>query len=725
MPRVLWPWLLASTTGLAAALAACGSSENSVFPGSNGPDAGNPNGGGGPGDFDDGTGFGDGGNQEVPLVITPADPVLTVTAAGTPATQQFTAAFTNGSTPGSVKWSVENVAVGTVRSSGLFTSTLVGGTTKLTAEAGNARGSTTVRVNVKIAENPANLPGGDQAALKAGGNADNTFKFLYPYDKTVFPRGLDAPVLQLAGTAPDAVYVRLRTETGSFEYEAFLPGTNPMRIEIPALIWRGLTKSAGPGEKVNVEVTKRSGGQIAGPARETWTIAQGSLKGIIYYNTYNSPAAFNSGAVMRIKPGANADVLLGRKAANEPEYCVVCHSVSANGNRLVAGVNWESGNPIDSSSYELRADGTVGTRTNNEEGRLFQFGGLSPDGLIMVGNGHRGGGQAIRGLSGDFPSRVYDATTGTVIDAPTFTNVVTYALTPAFSPDGTKLAFNNRSASTPAANGGRILDIMDVNLGTSPPVFSNLTTLVNTQGGSNKVVGWPSFTPDGKGVVYHEGDRFDTEKDGSTPNGARADLRIVDVATKQVTSLAQLNGFDGATFYLPYAQADEQGLNYEPTVLPVAVGGYYWIVFTSRRSYGNTIANTPGATYATPAFDQNSPRKKLWVAAIDINAPPGTDPSHPAFYLPGQELAAGNMRGFAALEPCKTDGSTCESGSDCCGGFCRQTGEDQSGAPVLQCVPPVSGCAQEDEKCTTPADCCDAPRGTLCLNGRCARPTPR
>jgi hypothetical protein len=37
--------------------------------------------------------------------------------------------------------------------------------------------------------------------------------------------------------------------------------------------------------------------------------------------------------------------------------------------------------------------------------------------------------------------------------------------------------------------------------------------------------------------------------------------------------------------------------------------------------------------------------KKLWVAAIDLNAMPGTDPSHPAFYLPGQELLACRLCG--------------------------------------------------------------------------------
>ena len=80
------------------------------------------------------------------------------------------------------------------------------------------------------------------------------------------------------------------------------------------------------------------------------------------------------------------------------------------------------------------------------------------------------------------------------------------------------------------------------------------------------------------------------------------------------------------------------------------------------------------------------------------------------------------MRGFASLAPCLVDGNTCETGSDCCNGFCRQTGNDPTtGAPVLACVPPpMTGptCSNVDEPCKTAADCCD-PRD-LCINMRCA-----
>jgi hypothetical protein len=162
-----------------------------------------------------------------------------------------------------------------------------------------------------------------------------------------------------------------------------------------------------------------------------------------------------------------------------------------------------------------------------------------------------------------------------------------------------------------------------------------------------------------------------------------------------------------STPYLPYT-TQETNFNFEPTILPLAVGGYYWTIITSRRFYGNTV---------TPQNGSADQRKKLWVAAIDINPKPGVDPSHPAFYLEGQDANVGSLRGFWALDPCKANGQTCESGDECCGGFCRQVGNTK------QCVPPPMGCSNEFEKCTVAADCCNS--SMLCIAGHCAQPAPQ
>jgi hypothetical protein len=113
--------------------------------------------------------------------------------------------------------------------------------------------------------------------------------------------------------------------------------------------------------------------------------------------------------------------------------------------------------------------------------------------------------------------------------------------------------------------------------------------------------------------------------------------------------------------------------------------------------------------------------KKLWVAAVDLNAAPGTDASHPAFYLPGQELYAGNSRGYWTVPPCRPNGTSCQVGDQCCGGFC-EAAEDGGG---LVCTAQQPMCSAEYDKCSQTSDCCGASTGTIqCINNICSLSPP-
>jgi hypothetical protein len=138
-----------------------------------------------------------------------------------------------------------------------------------------------------------------------------------------------------------------------------------------------------------------------------------------------------------------------------------------------------------------------------------------------------------------------------------------------------------------------------------------------------------------------------------------------------------------------------------------------WVVFVSPRDYGNRMQATTDATIDN--------RKQLWVAAVDVNPEPGKDPSHPAFWLPGQDLATINMSGYWALEPCKQNGLDCNDGYECCTGFCRDQGDG-----TFKCVPPPTNeCSKTGEKCSTVADCCPQPGSKIeCIGGFCALKGP-
>lgn len=727
-PRYLGGWLL--TASAAAVLAgACGGNPQAVteMPSVAGESSSNPAGAAGPATpGEGGAGFelslggattSDGGAEsQLELQVSAEHDTLDVD--GKPATVQLQARYSDGSRPNTVAWSVDASGIGSVNDSGQFRANgFVAGDVVVSAIVGSQTASVTLHVNVTISSDPDQLASETKDALLAGGQGgpadvgpDGGLRFLYPYDETVFPRGLAAPLLQLAGDAADATYVKVTT--GDFSYEAFAAASGPTRVTLPDAVWRGITLSAAPGAWVEVAVSKASGAEVTGPVSERWRIAPGSLKGFVYYNTYRSKLA-SSGAVMRIKPGEDATVL--------QNGCTVCHSVSAQGNVMVAGVQWDTANAVVSRSFNLPSNGGIQLRDEQDEGRVYPFGGLTPDGALVLTSGVPASGAKMRGMSGELFTRLVDTSNGQTVAAPSFG--VKVAMTPNFAPDGSRVAFNNHDASA----AGHVLSVASFDGSQDPPEFGEVTNLVSD---AQHVLAWPSFLPDAAGVLFHAGDSFDTAKSGG--GALYADVRLVDVASKTVNQLERLNGYDDkGQLYLPGGAAQEAHLNYEPSVLPVPVGGYYWVLFTSRRTYGNSIA--PGGTVPRgddiwgipqpPEKESPSPRKKIWVAAIDLEHGGAVDPSHPAFYLPGQELESGNMRAFAALEPCRKNGKACESGAECCGGFCRETSRDTDGVPVLTCSPPpVNACSNVDEPCKDAGDCCQAK--ALCINQRCAAPPP-
>lgn len=544
-------------------------------------------------------------------------------------------------------------------------------TTECTAAGGSCSGIVCV-----VSENPGNLSKDQQTALKAGGKSDTKFAWLYPYDKTVFPRGLLPPTLQFDGDEADAVYVKVSSV--GVNYEGFFSSSKPTRVTFSKNVWSAITLAVQGGEDVKVDVSKLAGGKVTGPISETWRIAQGSLAGTIYYETYGSKLVGgtsgwvfgdnnNGVGIMKIEPGATQPTVLKRGCGN------VCHTASADGSTLVAATTERT-----SASYDLKNDAAALQTPNDSR---FTFAALTPDGSLAMSTTDPRGYES---------ARMFDTHTGAEVPTQGWDGVAKRTGTPAFSPDGKHFVFVEKDTSA-----GHTLTLMDFDQ--PKRAFSNRRDVTTDP----KYVGWPAFTPDSKWIVYHSStnDKFETDQ------GARGDLFGIELASKQVVRLDAANGYgaNGST-YLP---ANDPQLSFAPTVLPVAVGGYFWAVFTSHRSYGNTL----------PSLDNNGVNGKLWVAAIDLDAPPGKDPSHPAFYLDGQEADADNLRGFWVLSPCKSNGSDCATGDECCGGFCR----DSSGAP--KCVPPPTGCSNESEKCASDSDCCVS--GSRCINAHCAAAGPK
>jgi hypothetical protein len=591
--------------------------------------------------------------------------------------------------------------------------------------------------------NPAGLSPEDTQTLKAGGPADSV-RVLYPYDGTVFPRGMLPPTLMWEGQAgANAVYVHIVGPR--FEYHGCLAPTAEGQLLLPEDVWaKAGEKTFGSTEPYKVQLTVMSNGVAAGPIESTWTIAQATIKGSIYYNSYNSALSLGAGVpgaggapnaggfpaggfpaggfggpggqngiVLRIPPGGHAEAFVFAE-------CNGCHSVSANGSRLLSAAVNSGG-----QSFVLDQSTTAGPPPM-PAGPRAAYAALYPDGSLFLATSQAMdiARSSLLGGDGTTDARLYRTDDGSLVES---TGIVPGALMPMFSPDGTMLVFNDHAIK----NDGRGLAVMRYDAGSNSA--ADYRVLYED---TDLRPGWPFFLPDNKGVLFIRTDSVEFTGEGAglgggapglpgagvggipgagAPGGPRSDLFIADVASGTTTILARAMGYatpqDAAsdTTYLPFG-AEELHKNYYPTVSPVAAGGYFWIFFDAVRHYGNLGV-----------------QRQLWGAAVDI-APDGNytiDRSHPAFYLPGQEFGTGNHRAFAALDPCKKNGDKCTSGTDCCGGFCHVVDPMQEfSEPSGTCNEiPVDKCSETNERCTTSSDCCLPKNGeppNECIAGFCA-----
>jgi hypothetical protein len=609
------------------------------------------------------------------------------------------------------------------------------------------------------------LSGGDIDKLKAGGDdcADGTI--LYPYDGTVFPVGLLPPAVMFAG-ANDGAYLKLTyKDVANIKYETAAAGADPGELAIPPEAWTQVLRRT-KGQTLNAEISVMKGGKV-NTCRYSWKVAQGALTGTVFYNTYNHPDLGGQGAIMRLPLGAaESQVYLrydGPSVLAGP--CISCHSVSFNGETMAASTH--SYNPFslsfETKSYAVSADSPPPVKSALPEST---FGAFTPKGdkLLAMGNPQctKGADSFPRApnnfmlLQGPTVAALHDAATGEVLPAKGL-NADWYMWMPQFSPDGRHVVFNH---AKPDGNGGtdrRELAIMDYDNATN--TFSNLKVVVTHQGPEPSIdysplptvnfaipgntvggncdpptpsaqaaipqgtcdgpcyPGWPFFTPDGSAIIYVLGSEPDfAAAFPGRDKPSKSELWYVDIASGKQIKLS--NAGDGI-------KADDARQNYYPTILPVSVGGYYWLFWTSTRSWGNRDTSPSAAQVGSNWFGGeaalNATRKRIWVSAI---RPPRvqegfmedvTDFSSKPFYLEGQSNS-GNIRAFAALNPCKQEGSECTSGIDCCTGYCNIAENAEKGS----CVPEKT-CSDLKEKCTEDKDCCSVTSGQphVCISGFC------
>jgi hypothetical protein len=553
-------------------------------------------------------------------------------------------------------------------------------------DGGSSSSRTPISIDGCSAGNAGGVSTEDVQKLMAA-STSGSMRWLYPYDGTVFPRGLKAPLLMWddgTTTVPTAVYVHVHSNL--FDYKGCLVPSAAGQLQLPEDVWDAAgTRTLGASDPFDVELTTLSGGTATGPITEKLVIAQATINGSIYYNTYNSLTGGGlGGAIVRIVPGKDAEFFL------RPLACTGCHSVSTSGTRLIA----RELTSLDNGQVYNLTPTTAANPTPARAGVSTAFVGLSPDGSMYVTNAQRAGlGPEINGgvpALADVDAVAYETDTGAVIAD---TGIPTSAMMLTFSPDGSLVVYNDY-----AAGQGHGLSVAAFDRASRK---ASLAKQLYTD--PQNFLGWPFFLPDNRAVVFAAGasGQFSGAGTGIVPfiPGPTSDLWLADVGSGSASILAQAMGFKSAqdaasgTTYLPFGAEDIHHVYY-PTVSPVAAGGYIWVFFDSMRHYGN-----------------RGVARQLWGTALTLSADGKytQDPSHPAFYLGGQQFETANHRAFTALDPCKQEGASCNTGVDCCKGFCTNH---------VCGIPDMPRCSQTSEACKTSADCCD-PR-ERCVNGFCS-----
>jgi len=337
--------------------------------------------------------------------------------------------------------------------------------------------------------------GATLAALKSpssDGKAEG-LTFLYPYDQTVWPRGLLAPLLQwswMTGDA-DAVLVQLSTTSGSFTWDgtfgrpAILSQTQTPfnRLPIPQDVWAAATEAAGgvtasgAVDQLVVKLTVARSGEGYGPIQETWTVAPGLVNGTVYYQSYGTKLATSSwgvgAATLAIRHGATAPVVI-----TSDTVCSVCHSVSADGSRLVTELPLNEAPGVGADFdllYALKQQPPASASLPETSG-LYTWPAVSPDATLLFSNSAPMGAGGLEGAI-DAPSALFALPSGSAVTATGLPSGLGAAL-PVFSPDGKHIAFNFFQGG-PGVDGksadNKSLAVIDFDESTK--TFSNLRTV--------------------------------------------------------------------------------------------------------------------------------------------------------------------------------------------------------------------------------------------------------
>ncbi|MBI5517381.1 MAG: hypothetical protein HY909_26660, partial [Deltaproteobacteria bacterium] len=621
-------------------------------------------------------------DEVVSLTVEPSIAVLRVTNPVTRATQRFAAVGRTREgrvVPVTALWTLEPGTLAAVDAGGLVTTTnRHGGDGVVTARAGTLAATASLRVVLDLAVTAPGTPPGAGDLFPAGGTPDpdpsRAPTWVYPANETVFPQNVYRNLFQWRPSGNDRFRVTFESDrsrvvvlTHGAHPTCAMAGTGLGCFEPDAEVWRYVAASNPRGAvRVTLEgASAASPGRFYRAATLTIGFSRGPVPGAIFYWSTTARGVRR----VTVEDGAPTNFLTPAEASGE---CVACHTLSRRGNLLAADVGgnnlWVVGvspttpPPRLVTQYDRRNIPMFWSTFSFDEARVL----TAARGVMTLRRASDGGPVGVVPL----PPR-------------------SFGTQPDWAPDGSLVAFVlSASDRDRGVEGGRIATIPVL----PGDAFGTARSLVGSgaRGDTNQ---FPSFSWDSQWLAY-------AHATGNGQNDVTTDLWLVRRDGEAPRPLRRANTvINNAVVTTPTVQDNM------PTWAPSGVpDDYAWVAFSSTRDFGGVLSRS----------SRLGQREQLWLTAVDLSRAAlaaDSDPSAPAFRLPGQELTEDTHRPFWAQDrvrpSCAAEGYACDGDAACCAPLaCRDR----------VCRAP---CAPASGPCATSADCC-AP--AVCLGGACRAP---
>lgn len=559
----------------------------------------------------------------VSIEVSPADQTLVI-AQGVAATSAYTATgtFQDGHVAditSLVGFDLRDATLGTFTVSELTTGTQKGGVTQVVATAAGISGATGVTIRLEQSYNDpsaTDLPADPAQPFTGPDDVARAPQLIYPNDGVVVPPNLGRLELHFKPGANNTLF-ELTFASDVLSLKVYLRCTTPLNggcIYMPdPQVWAWIAESHRGTTPLTwrLRATNDAGTGVGTSSDFKISFAPDDLSGGIYYWTTST------GSIMRYDFASStqtvAEKFIGTEATGGT--CVGCHALSRDGKKLVA----EAGGQNDGRVLLLDV-ATKQTIVPFGSTQKSNFESWNADGSAFVGV------YADNGAT-NYNLMVFNGTTGVVdetIEAGgTKTNPTNH---PDWSPTGDRIAFVNVGVmnTLQMMYNGEIRTVAKSNGAWQP-----YQVLVPRAAGKNRY--YPSFAPDGQMLVFDES----TCASGNTGGDCNGD-------TDPTATLFAIDGVAGGT-PTALARANAPGVadngnttltNSFPKWNPFIGrktregGRIAWMTFSSTRKYG--LRSPPGSGTL------------IWMVAIDLDAPAGTDPSFAAFALPFQDITTSN-----------------------------------------------------------------------------------